>query len=767
MLDIVIVIGVALAAAAIVAMLGLIRKSRHTTGWILAAVAVAAGAFASFQARSESMLVQALVIVAWSLTLASAVRLRPYFTSLDLARRELNDERARATKLVEVAPAMIATFDRELQLRGANDAFCALFGMTEAEMLAIDWSDPEAIASATGTPADEWSARFSFVQAAAVCESAGLGVDTMHDTGDGRRVVSWRCAALSGADGATWEILLVGHDITDAVEAQREAGLHFYLLDQTVDGIALIDLPGRVQYANAAFARLLGRESVEPGLDRTAWLDFTDEEAVAHIETLVGGGVVETDVLRLDGTRVAAELQMRVIGTGDERRGVVTARDLTEHRAVAEQLKRAATHDPLTGLPNRFGFLLGAGVATAHAAATGEQVGLLFLDIDRFGAVNDSFGCDVGDGVLVALARRLSDMVPPTADVGRTGEDEFGMLVTDIASEAELFPLAERLLEAVKAPLIVGTIEVNITASIGVSFSAFYDHNAEDMLLSAMKAQTIARSEGGDAYATQRSFPVHESRERYAIKTDLRYALDRGELAVHYQPVVDARDGRMVGAEALLRWHHPTRGAINPGLAVELAEEAGLITDIDAWVMRTACGDCGTWRAMGYGDFVVSVNVSGREFADKGFADSVEAALDAHGLDGSALELEVSERIVMRDSDPISETFEQLSAMGIAVAIDDFGTGHSSLARLKRLPVQTLKVDRSFVQDICTDEDSAAIATSVITLAHALNMRVIAEGVETAPQLEFLRAHGCDLIQGFLFSAAVPARDLGLLLLAR
>jgi len=427
---------------------------------------------------------------------------------------------------------------------------------------------------------------------------------------------------------------------------------------------------------------------------------------------------------------------------------------LEEHTAHIEYL---ASHDALTGLPNRNVLAGRVQYLIAHARRCGELMVLLFLDLDRFKHINDSFGHGFGDALLKVIAQRLQATVRESDTVTRLGGDEFVILLTGISQIGAVQGAVMKILQAVEQPVVVDGHTLFVTASIG---AALFPNDGEDLvslLKNADAAMYRAKDEGRNALRFYSTDMSAQALEQLELASALRQALERGEFELHYQPRVALVGGGVVGMEALLRWRHPQRGLVMPGSFIRAAEENGLIVPIGAWVIGTACAQAKAWQDAGLAALPVAVNVSGRQTREPdALLAHVTQTLQRTGLRGEMLELELTESVVMHNPAQLIEMLHSLAQLGVRIAIDDFGTGYSSLSYLKRFPVNLLKIDRSFVSDLAHDEDDAAIAQAVVSLGHALNLRVVAEGVETEAQSRLLCAMGCDEAQGYLFSRPLP-----------
>jgi diguanylate cyclase (GGDEF)-like protein/PAS domain S-box-containing protein len=437
----------------------------------------------------------------------------------------------------------------------------------------------------------------------------------------------------------------------------------------------------------------------------------------------------------------------------------ITARKLTEQRVY-----HVAQHDVLTGLPNRSLLQDRLGQAVAYATRSGYPVWVMMIDLDRFKYVNDSMGHKAGDVLLVTVAARLRSALRDTDTVARLSGDEFVVILSEHAGEPLSRDIVQRVMDAVARPVMLGTKEFMVTCSIGVAVYPSEGTPADSLIEHADIAMYRAKKLGRNNFQFYTPAMNEESLERVRIETALRNALERDQFVLHYQPQVDLASGQIVGMEALIRWEHPELGMVPPSRFISVAEETGLIVQIGAWVMRTAAAQNKAWQDAGLGRLRVAVNLSARQFGDPELIGGIEAVLADTGLDPACLEIELTESLFMSEVTPAVDLLHRMKALGVNLSIDDFGTGYSSLSYLSRFPIDTLKIDRSFVADILDDANDAAIVTSIIALAHNLKLTVIAEGVELAEQLDYLRSQGCDEMQGYFFSRPLPASEFEQLL---
>lgn len=450
------------------------------------------------------------------------------------------------------------------------------------------------------------------------------------------------------------------------------------------------------------------------------------------------------------------EARIAAVGEGES---LCVARDITERKKVEEHLARLAYHDPLTGLPNRLTFDERMARDLARARRKGETVGVVLIDLDRFKEINDTLGHDAGDRLLKTVAERLSSSVRATDTVARLSGDEFCVILPDQADENTTVIAAQRVQTMFSSPFMFDGREMSVTASMGFSMFPLNGDTAETLVKRADIAMFRAKAGGGDAlrmYSEEMSAVVAR---RIEMARDLRDAAGRGEFVVHYLPEADLRTGRIVGAEALVRWMRPGEGIVHPLEFMPVAEEAGVIVPMTEVVIASACAMAKAWQSGGHSPFRVSVNISGRLFQQYDLAGTIARVLGETGLDPGSLEVEVSDVLAARNKTSARDRLWTLHRLGVRVAMDAFGTGGSSLAWLGRFPFRVLKIDRLFIKDIARKSEGRAIVEAIIAMAHAMDMEVIAEGVETADQLEFLKARGCDRALGFLFGKPLPAGE--------
>ena len=562
--------------------------------------------------------------------------------------------------------------------------------------------------------------------------------------------------ALATANG---QLSLEAAQRAEAEQAARAAELRARVLaDAAFEGVAIHD-DGVVVDANRTLLDLLGCSLAEvQGRSIVHFVAPEERAAIASEVTQRSGAPRETLALRADGSSFPVEFRARDLPSQGGGLRVVSIRDLSAFRLSETALRRIAHFDPLTGLPNRG--LFEAELRRALAAAERGQrfIAVLSVNLDKFRDINHSLGPQVGDAIMRLVAQRIGAAVRGQDLVARSGGDEFWVLLDALDGTEDAVTITERLRAGVTEPYEVDGAEIYCSASTGIALFPLDGHQPELLLRNAGAAAQRVKEQGGGGYQFYTPDLNKQAQRRLALETSLRRAVDRGEFALHYQPKIDLSSGAVVGAEALIRWHHPEQGMVSPMEFIPLAERTGLIIPIGRWVLERACADMRAWRDQGLLSFPVAVNLSPRELAQKHLARDVVATLARHGLGAELLELEITESALAEDMERAAAILHELHEQGVLLSVDDFGTGYSSLNYLKRFPVSYLKVDRSFVRNVANGGSDAAITRSVAALARALGLGAVAEGVETAAELEFLVASGFTSAQGYLFAAPLPGR---------
>ncbi|MGR2737443.1 EAL domain-containing protein [Billgrantia sp. Q4P2] len=562
----------------------------------------------------------------------------------------------------------------------------------------------------------------------------------------------------------------IAKDMTERHRRETELRILQRSVEASINGIVIADArqpDTPIIYVNEAFERITGYQRDEVLGQNCRFLqgNETDAEALAQLRQAIAG-LREINVTlcnyRKDGTPFWNNLYLAPVRDG---KGVVThfvgiQHDISERKSYEAKLSFHASHDALTGLANRSLFedhlLHDVQLAQRHR----RHLAVLFLDLDDFKPINDSLGHEVGDQVLIQVAQRLVGELDPGDTLARFGSDEFVILLPALDREGDAIRLTERLLSCISRPYRVDDHELYIGASVGIAFLKAGLENPVELIQQADMAMYRAKQKGRNAWECFTSDINDEVSTRMALRNDLQEAIEAQNFELHYQPLLDARSTQVVGFEALVRWKHPVKGYLSPGLFIPLAEDTGLIGPISEWVLRQACRDMCRLAGEGYGRYRVSVNLSPLQFRRANFLSNLQQVLLETGLSPDYLELELTEGILMTDTVAAIETLHRLRDMGVEVSIDDFGTGFSSLSYLKQLPIGKIKIDRSFVRDVTTNRHDSAIVQGIISMAHHLGLMVVAEGIEQAEQRDFLAAHDCDVFQGFFFARPMPLEKL-------
>lgn len=555
-------------------------------------------------------------------------------------------------------------------------------------------------------------------------------------------------------------------EIGEALHPDERQMLHSSIIEDSDQGILITDVHERIVSVNAAFSRITGYAAQEALGQPTDLLRSGVHDADFRgrvLAAMQGDGPWQGEII---GKRKNGELFPQTVSISVVRddQGKVTHAfsifsDISVLRATEARMQHLANFDSLTGLPNRAHFhrLVDQGLATARR---NDSFGaLLAIDLQRFTTVNETFGHAIGDDLLRQVAQRFRQSLRDEDVVARVGADEFVVALLSIQRREHAGIVAQKLLAALKPGFNIASMVLHVGASIGISVFPEDGMETASLLQFADVATKRLKTEGDAGYLFYSPTMNQRAKERWAIEGELRQALADGDLLLHYQPKVSLRNGRIVGAEALIRWRHPQRGMISPAHFIPVAEETGLILELGDWVADEACRQIRAWRDGGLNVPTMSINLSARQF-DELLPNRILATLDRHDLSPSCLQLEITESLLVRGTDGVVRIMNELVAIGLTLSMDDFGTGYSSLAYLKKFPITALKIDRSFVIGLPGDDNDCAIARAIVTMAQQLRQEIVAEGVETTEQMQFLRSIGCDQMQGFLFSPAVPPDEL-------
>jgi len=520
----------------------------------------------------------------------------------------------------------------------------------------------------------------------------------------------------------------------------------------------------QLMYVSPAFEKIWGRKADSLYADPASWLDAVHPGDAARVRVArrkapYGDYDEEFRIVWADGTtRWVHERAFPVrdpLGAVYRIAGITE--DITERKKYEERLTYLAHYDALSGLPNRALFQDRLEQGLAQSEREGWITAVMFIDLDRFKVINDTLGHAAGDKLIMAVAQRVSETVRSGDTVSRLGGDEFALILQNLNKGQDAGVVAQKVIEILSRPFDIDGHEMFVTASAGITLFPTDSELPEALLKNADSAMYRAKQLGRNNFQFYTTEMNARSGENLHLENSLRHALEREEFLLHYQPKADLRTGAISGVEALMRWQHPEFGMVSPAKFIPLLEETGLITQTGEWVIRTACEQIRAWRRDGVAPVPISVNVSGRQFQHKDLVQSIVGMITQAAIDPAMIEVELTESSLMMNPHEASLVLRSLKEFGVQISVDDFGTGYSSLAYLKRFRIDTLKIDKSFVQDVTHDHDDAAIVRAVITLAHSLKLNVVAEGVETEEQMEFLIANGCDQMQGYLLSVPLPA----------
>lgn len=676
---------------------------------------------------------------------------------------EIRAREEQLRRVVDTVPALIRATDRDGRVVLVNSYHERVFGAAvQPPLCLVD------AAFDTGF-GNDYARRHRDLNAQVLADGQALwGIEeaVVNAAGEERVFLTTK-VPMRRDDDAVEQIVTVSLDITDRKRSEhevRESEARFRsLVEGSVLGI-VVDQGGVPVFANPTFARIFGYASPDEILALPSFEALFAANDAGRIERLKGAGLWgkppaeprEFEGRRRDGSLIWIEILAQEIQWQGSPAFLLTAADITLRKTYEVRLQRQAHFDELTGLPNRLLAQDRLRRAVVSAARHQHRGGVLFIDLDQFKKVNDTWGHATGDQLLQLAAQRLKDCVREEDTVARLGGDEFTVILPNIASASHTEPVVNKILQAFAQPFILDHHECFVTASIGVT--VFPDDNEDPAILmqNADAAMYRAKEHGRNTFQYFTPALNERALRRMRVEGQLMHAVDRGELVVHFQPIVDVRSNALYGAEALLRWNNLDLGFLEPGDFVPLAEDTGLIVGIGRAVLDAACREAARWHRLGFPHLSVAVNIASRQLRGRALVDAVAETIAACGLRADRLELEITESSLMHDPVETMETLKALSAMGVRLALDDFGTGYSCLSHLKDMPVDTVKIDRSFVRNVVADPGNATVVEAVLAMARRLGIRVIAEGVETQDQLAFLAERGCELAQGFYFGEAIP-----------
>ena len=664
--------------------------------------------------------------------------------------------------LLDAIPNPVYFKDRDGRYGVYNRAFDELFGGGQ------DWIGKTVHDMFPGNSAVEHEARDKPLYE----RPASTTYEMMVPTSDGdTRQMLYNKVSFVDQRGEIAGLIGVITDVTRYKETERaleasEARFRV-LTESSLDLISVLDADGAIQYQSPALRHLLGYEPADTvGKNVSELVHQDDIETVRAalrriIESRQSIEPVEFRIRHRDGMwRTFESLGTNCLSNPHIHGVVFNSRDVTDRKVIQQRIQHLAYHDNLTGLPNRSLLQDRLAHSIARAERSNRKVAVLFIDLDNFKNINDTLGHDVGDELLRQVSRRLSECVRLEDTIARQGGDEFIVLLDSLEDGRGASVVAQKILNSLRAPFILSGIEQHVSGSVGIALYPEDGRDAQTLMKNADTAMFHGKGLGKNTYqyfTAQMNIAV---KRRMTLESALRRAVMQKDFVLHYQPQINLESGEIIAVEALVRWKTEDSGTVMPGDFIPLAEETGLINEIGEWVLREGCRQAQEWQGMGLPKRRMAINLSARQFSDRGFLDMVTRVLAETGLDPACLELEITESQVMRQTEGMIMLLNKLSEMGVQLAIDDFGTGYSSLSYLKRLPIQKLKIDQSFVRDITVDPNDTAIVVAIINMAKSLDLETIAEGVETAGQLALLRSKGCRIGQGFYFSAPVRAEVL-------
>jgi diguanylate cyclase (GGDEF)-like protein/PAS domain S-box-containing protein len=686
-------------------------------------------------------------------------------TSRDITGRKQMEEQLRQSEekyrsIIENMQEPYFENDLEGNFTFVNDAVCERMGYTREKLIGLNYQQFT----------DKEAAKKSFEAYNRIYRTGEpiRGIEQAYTRKDGiNGFAELSVSLIRDAEGKPIGFRGFSYDITERKQAEetiRQSEERYRaIIEQMEEGYFELDLAGNFTFVNDAECRNLGyfREKLI-GMNYKQYADEKNAKALYRLftgiyKTGIPVKAYDLDLIKKDGTKSFDEISASLIKNAQGKpigfRGI--SRDVTERKNAEARIQYLATHDNLTGLSNRLMFSQLLNHAIQSAKRNKRQLAVLFIDLDRFKIINDTMGHDVGDQLLQEIARRFKQSLRAVDVVGRLGGDEFVVLIEEVNESSQIAIVAHKILTTTIKPMILLGEECRITASIGISIYPKDGEGEQSLMKNADMAMYFAKEAGKNNYQFYSKDIQSQSAEHLGIETNLRSALERKEFSLHYQAKVDFKTGLITGVEALLRWDNPSLGSVTPTQFIPVAEETGLIVPIGRWVIKTACAQNVAWQRQGLPPVCVAVNLSLRQIMDDNLLKDIKAALVDSGMAPNLLELEITESMMMHNPARLIGVLADIKELGVRLAIDDFGTGYSSLSQIKHFPIDTLKVDRSFIRNLPQDPEDKAITEAIIAMGKTLSLTVVAEGVETQEQEDFLREHICDEMQGFYFSKPI------------
>ncbi len=677
---------------------------------------------------------------------------------MERVQSALADQEHQFRTIVDNAPEGVWMIDAQRRTISVNPTLCRMLGYAPEEMMG----------RVPTTFADDGNSRFFDLQSARIEGTDSRSYETVLRCKDGTPLhAHFSVTTVRDEHSKVTAAIAFVIDLSDRLTMEKRLREAATVFDSTTEGVVVTDVRGGILSVNRAFASITGYTEAEvlgrnPSLLKSGRHDDRFYSTLWHSLEQTGQWQGEIWNRRKNGEVYPEWLTINAVhdNTGQVSNYVAVFADITKLKQSQREIDHLAHHDPLTALPNRLLLNVTLSQSLRHAAREGQQVGVLFLDLDRFKVVNDSLGHPLGDQLLVEVARRLLGLVRAEDTVARLGGDEFVVVLEELRQAEDSAKVAKKLLEVLHQPFRVDGHELYLSGSVGICLYPNDGRDGQTLLKNADAAMYKAKEEGGNRYRFYTRELSVAINEQLAMENGLRQALYRNELVLHFQPQVTVEGGNVVGVEALVRWAHPERGLISPDRFIPLAEETGLIEPLGTWVLNEACATASRWQQRGIRDIHMAINLSPRQFAQPDLAAQVRQALQVSGIEPNQLELEITETALMEQREHAQSILFALKEVGVSIAVDDFGTGYSSLAYLKQFPLDRLKIDREFIRDLPKSEMDGKIAATIIALGRNLGLEVLAEGVEAPAQLEFLHRERCTLYQGFYFGPPLPADEL-------
>ena len=656
--------------------------------------------------------------------------------------------------------AIVAITDRRGTILYANEQFCKISGYAAEELIGQD----HRILNSGLHPKEFFAEMWATIGSGRIWRG-----EVRNRAKDGSYYwVDTTIVPFLDEDGKSYQYVSIRNDISGRKqmeeELKRSEEKYRLITENTTDLISVVDREGHFLYLSPSHEAVLGCKTGQVGSSLLPWIVEDDREimseAIQHAFSSRKSRQIEYRLCTAARQEIWVETTINPVITaaGTVRKLVLVSRDVTERKKSEQKIHHLAYHDTLTDLPNRRLLVQYLSKELSQAKRVGSKLAVLFLDLDRLKDINDAWGHDVGDLILIEAAKRLKGCIRNHDMVARLGGDEFTIVLTSVSGKEEVESIVHRLQSLLQKPLVLAGQTFTLSMSIGIALYPQDGVEADDLLKRADTALYVVKSRGRNSYEFFDPTMEAKTLERILMENELRKAINQGHFDIYYQPKTDLATGKLTGMEALVRWIHPELGVIPPNRFIPIAEETGMIIELGEWILRQACRQNKEWQNEGFPPLKVSVNLSARQLHQKNLTEVIETILKETGLEPKWLELEITESILVKLDEAI-DTLQAVRQSGVQISIDDFGTGYNSFSYIKHLPIDTIKIDSSFIQDIHQNQESQAIVKAIVTIAESLNLNVIAEGVELLDQVAALSENGCDQGQGYLFSKPLPTKD--------